>query len=71
MFKFAVGDYVIADRAFFDDWDGTTFKVVENGYNLRGHRLVHVVDIATMNTVSPRRTCFYEGELSYEDGSRP
>lgn len=71
MFKFKVGDYVIADRAEDDSWDGITFKVVENGYNLLGRRLVHVVDIATMNTVSPRRTCFYEGELSREDGSRP
>lgn len=70
-FKFTVGDYVVADRAMFDNFDGIIFKVVRNGYNMIGHRLVHVVDIATMNTVSPKRACFYEGELTYEDGSRP
>lgn len=69
--SFKVGDYVIADHAEDDVWDGTTFKVVALGFNLINRRLVHVVDIATMNTVSPRRTCFYPHELSWEDGSRP
>ena len=39
MFKFAVGDYVIANQAMFDSWDGVIFKVTSLGYNIRGtHR---------------------------------
>lgn len=70
-FKFAVGDYVIVDQAFFDDWSGITFKVVHNDHNTLGHQVVRVVDIATMDTASPRQLYFYPGELTYEDGSRP
>lgn len=69
--SFKVGDYVIADHAVFDDWQGVTWEVEGFGINLFREALVHVVDIATMNTVSPRRTCFYPHELSWEDGSRP
>jgi len=67
---FKVGDYVIADRASFDTFD-ETWKIVALGYNLRGRELVHVIDIATLNKIQPRRTVFYPPELSYEDGSQP
>lgn len=67
---YEVGDYVIADHAEFDRFD-ETFKVVALGFNLLGRELIHVVDIATMHKIQPKRTCFYPHELSYEDGSRP
>ena len=68
---FVVGDYVIADRAMFDDFRDATFKVVALGFNLLVRELVHVIDITTTNKLQPSRTCFYPNELSYEDGSRP
>lgn len=71
MHGFCVGDYVVADHSEFDTFKGRTFKVVALGYSLLGEALVHVVDIATMHKVQPKRTCFYPHELSYEDGSQP
>ena len=68
---YIVGDYVIADQAEFDTFEGQTFKVVALDYNLLGKALVHVVDIATMHKIQPRRLCFYPHELSLEDGSQP
>lgn len=67
---FKVGDYVIANMSEFDRFD-QTWKVVHLDFNLLGQELVHVVDITTMNSTSPRRTSFYPRELSYEDGSQP
>ena len=68
---YQVGDYVIADHSEFDTFEGQTFKVVALGYNLLGKALVHVVDIATMHKIQPKRQCFYPHELSYEDGTNP
>jgi hypothetical protein len=63
---FSTGDYVIADRALFDTFDGQTFKITSTGRNLLGMPLVKVADIAT-----GRPTSFYPHELSWEDGTRP
>ncbi|MFE2099562.1 hypothetical protein, partial [Streptomyces sp. NPDC059468] len=60
------GDYVIADRAQFDTFDGQTFKITGFTRNLLGLPLVRVADIAT-----DRPTVFYPHELSWEDGTRP
>lgn len=67
---FKVGEYVIADKAEHDSWS-ETWKIVSLGHNLLGQSLVHVVDIATLNAIQPRRACFYPRELSREDGSQP
>jgi hypothetical protein len=66
MSTFATGDYVIADRAAYDTFDGQTFRITSIGRNMLGQTLVKVEDIATMG-----KTSFYAHELSWEDGSTP
>ncbi len=65
---FKIGDYVIADHALFDTFDGQTFKITELRRNLNNVELIKVVDIARPDSVG---TSFYPSELSWEDGSRP
>lgn len=59
-----VGDYVIADKALYDTFEGRTFKILAFTKNLFGETLAKVQDIAT-----GRKTSFYPSELSREDGS--
>ena len=65
---FKIGDFVIADRAEFDTFADTTFRVVGFDRSLYGNPLVSVVDIARPDD---RPTSFYPRELSLEDGSLP
>lgn len=65
---FKVGDYVIADHAQFDTFEGDTFKITELTRNGLGLELIKVVDITRPTGTG---TSFYPSELSYEDGSRP
>lgn len=66
MQDFAVGDYVIADHAMYDTFEGETFRITRIVRNMLGMTLVSVEDIQTKG-----KTSFYPHELSWEDGSRP
>ena len=65
MTGFQVGDYVIADRARFDTFDGT-FVVTKIGANAFGQPLVTVRPVQ-----GGGKNVFYPSELSWEDGTRP
>lgn len=65
---FQVGDYVIADRAEYDTFEGTTWVVKGFSRSLLGLPLVKVGRI-DRPLGSP--TVFYPHELSFEDGTRP
>jgi hypothetical protein len=66
MSTFATGDYVIADRAAYDTFEGQTFRIMSIGRNLLSQTLIKVEDIATKG-----KTSFYPHEISWEDGTRP
>ena len=66
MHGFKIGDYVIADHAEFDTFEGDTFVVAGFTTSLYGYPLVKVDRLNR-----PGSTMFYPRELSFEDGTRP
>lgn len=67
-YGFKIGDYVIANFAEFDKFEGHTFKIPGFTNNMANRPLIEVKDIQRPDG---NGTVFYPHELSWEDGSRP
>jgi hypothetical protein len=66
-YGFKIGDYVIANFAEFDTFEGQTFKIT--GFTSMSNR--PVIEVKDIKRPDDNGTVFYPHELSWEDGSRP